>query len=208
MAKDPINELAWESCKFCAQDDKEIMALIKDRTWAQLPLQYSCAWSRICTATARARLNVRDTRLWSDLCTARSDVNNELGSEWSQANWREKKCSAYEKAQEARTTGNKGALPGGAAKGGPAMAARPVGASWFGSFNSDGVPVTAVARGTLVYLSDVRSHDIIVSVGGKAVNSRAEFDQLMASVPVGQLIRLVLQRDGKMLHVNVRRPAR
>ncbi len=208
MAKDPINELAWPSCSFCSAGDLEILELIRAKAWAKLSLQHSCAWSRICTVAARERMNVKETKLWAALCAARAEVNHEAGPAGSQSTWRENVCTSYASAKGA--TPERGKTPAKASEG-KLKAAGPAPAKglpcWFGSFESEGVPVSAVARGTPAYVAGLKPFDVIVAVDGKPVRHRAEFDALVGKVAVGKPFKLAVHRDGLPLQLELTRGA-
>lgn len=208
MAKDPINELAWPSCHFCSAGDAEILTLIRAKSWTALPLQHSCAWSRICTVAARERMNVKETKLWAELCSARAEVNHEAGPTGTQSTWREKSCTSYASAKGA--TADRSKAPAKTielrqkAPVPPPLKGR---LCWFGSFESDGVPVSAVAKGTPAYVAGLRPFDVIVSVDGKPVRNRDEFDALVSKVAVGKAFKLSVRRDGLPLHLELTRGA-
>lgn len=218
MAKDPLNELAWPSCDFCSAGDLEILTLIRAKAWAKLPLQHSCAWSRICTVAARERMNVKETKLWAALCSARAEVNHEAGPTGSQSSWREKSCTSYasakgtaaERSATDRGTTDRGKSPAKSSEVKPktgAVASPKAMPCWFGSFDSDGVPVSTVARGTPAYVAGLRAFDVIVAVNGKPVRHRGEFDALVAKVAVGQAFKLAIHRDGLPLQLELTRGA-
>lgn len=90
-------DIAWSNCEFCSKSSYEIKTIILDRKrWDELPLGHKCGWKRICTVGFGP---FGRKSLWSDLCTERAEVNNELGEPWKHSEWTEGYCRAYRDAE-------------------------------------------------------------------------------------------------------------
>ena len=84
---------AWEKCDFCSKSTYEIAEMIRDvNQWDKLPLDYKCAWTRICQV-GFGRFG--RTGLWQDLCYYRANINNVALENSSPRFWKEYWCGNY-----------------------------------------------------------------------------------------------------------------
>src|SRR2546423_10339086 len=93
----PITEemkTAWKSCESCSRSNSQIAEIIRDpERWKELPLQFNCAWARICQV-GFARFG--KSPIWSALCHRRAEINNMPSYQWEfPGSWTERACEIY-----------------------------------------------------------------------------------------------------------------
>lgn len=63
-----ISEVAWSECIFCSKSRFEIARMIVDpKMWNEIPIQYKCAWDRICQVGFGALVESRFGRIYAGI---------------------------------------------------------------------------------------------------------------------------------------------
>ena len=87
--------MAWKKCEFCRQDATTIAGILCKGPWGKLPLEYKCAWARICQV-GFGRIARKDPALWKELCRTRSEVNHQPRAITRSRRWTERWCPSYD----------------------------------------------------------------------------------------------------------------
>ena len=199
MAVDARTKAAWTKCPFCSQSNSAIKSIIRDRSrWNELPVEYACAWKRICQVAWGGQIMRYEKAIWSDLCSHRSEVNNQPSYSWDEpAYWTEGYCKTYGETapspQEQMTAWLAEALEPG---------------KWRAGFRLQNLIITQVVKDTPAHTAGLMPGDRVVLICDQHVEDDGDVYGLQAAVKRGDPMPVVVERNGDRVVLEINRPSK